>query len=318
MQSITRFLRSVKLAVVLIAFLALLSIVATLVPQNRDIAFYESNYSPVSGWLIVHLGFGSVFSSVLFIAALMLFTVNLGFCTVSRLVGEIAGRRRRRFGPDLVHVGLLVLVIGGIFTATQRREGFVYMGVGDLVELPGGYRLELLSFDFYAYDDGRPKDWVSTVDVYENGELVRSGYAIEVNHPLSLGSIDVFQTAYGEEPRVVLMSADGERIPVDRNEAVGTGAAALVLANVEPNTDDADGHVAVFELWEDHERTAVVRASPGESVGGTYTVVSAAVRPVTGLKAVEDPGFVPVLIGLIICGLGLTLTYVRKVGDKEV
>ena len=39
---------------------------------------------------------------------------------------------------------------------------------------------------------------------------------------------------------------------------------------------------------------------------------------VTGLQAVVDPGYTPALIGLILAGLGLAITYLQKIGDKEI
>ncbi len=37
----------------------------------------------------------------------------------------------------------------------------------------------------------------------------------------------------------------------------------------------------------------------------------------TGLKAVDDPGVVPVIIAFILIGLGLALTFTQKLGDNK-
>jgi hypothetical protein len=41
-------------------------------------------------------------------------------------------------------------------------------------------------------------------------------------------------------------------------------------------------------------------------------------RDVTGLTAVKDPGFIPVVIALIIVAAGLTLTLLQKRKDKDI
>ena len=319
MQRLYQFLKSVKLAIVLLVVIALISALSTLIPQNRELAFYYHSYSPVLTWLVLNLGLNSFFSSFLFIASLILFTINLGVCMVDRLVREFTGRRKKRFGPDIVHFGLLVFIVGGIFTFNGRREGFAWLGAGDEVNLPGGYRLELLSFDHLTYEGGRPKAWISTVDVYKDDELVESAFPIEVNRPLSVGNMDVFQTSYDHQaPRVVLRTQDGGELAVHRNEMIDLDSAALVLAAVDRDPDNPGTLAAYFERWQNRQRTGMVKVALGDRVGDAYTAETIEIRSVTGLKAVVDPGFVPALIGLTIAGFGLTLTYARKIGDKEI
>ena len=78
-----------------------------------------------------------------------------------------------------------------------------------------------------------------------------------------------------------------------------------------------EGNRAVFERWEEHSRTAVYQTEIGETIG-EYTVTELGSRDVTGLKAVKDPGFIPVVIALIIVAAGLTLTLVQKRKDQDI
>ena len=55
----------------------------------------------------------------------------------------------------------------------------------------------------------------------------------------------------------------------------------------------------------------------GETIG-EYTVTELGSRDVTGLKAVKAPGFIPVVIALIIVAAGLTLTLVQKRKDQDI
>jgi len=37
----------------------------------------------------------------------------------------------------------------------------------------------------------------------------------------------------------------------------------------------------------------------------------------TGFNVVYDPDFLPILIGILLVGLGLVLTFIQKIGDKK-
>ncbi len=78
-----------------------------------------------------------------------------------------------------------------------------------------------------------------------------------------------------------------------------------------------EGNIAVFEKWENHSRTEAYQVGIGDKIG-EYTVEELGSRDVTGLKAVKDPGFIPVVIALIIVATGLTLTLIQKRKDKDI
>ena len=63
-----------------------------------------------------------------------------------------------------------MLIVGGMFSVVGRRESLVYMGKGDVIRLKGDYAVRLVAYEYQEYEDGRPKDWISTVEVHRNGE----------------------------------------------------------------------------------------------------------------------------------------------------
>jgi len=196
MKAIYTFFRSTKLAIVLILYLAAASIVATLIPQGRETSFYLSRYTSTVAELIIHSGFDGFFSNFLFLFPVALFFINLLVCSVSRLVLEIRGQRKRTFGPDIIHLGLLLLLVGSVISASTRQDMMIFAEEGDRIALPGGYVLVIESFDFRTYDGGRPKDWITTVDAFDPSGQIRRGYPIEVNRPLRLGELKIYQSSY--------------------------------------------------------------------------------------------------------------------------
>jgi hypothetical protein len=71
---------------------------------------------------------------------------------------------------------------------------------------------------------------------------------------------------------------------------------------------------AVVRLTDTAGGARVVKATDGEAVG-PFTIKSTEPLYSTGLQAVIDPGYLLVLISLIISGLGVCLTFFQKLGD---
>jgi cytochrome c biogenesis protein ResB len=122
LEALDRFFRSVKLAVVLLLIIVILSIMATLIPQTQDPGLYFHAYPPLLARVVIALGFDDFFRSLLFPVPVGVFFVNLSVCAVDRLVRRSEGRAKRRRGPDLIHVGLLVLIVGAMVSVFFRRE----------------------------------------------------------------------------------------------------------------------------------------------------------------------------------------------------
>jgi cytochrome c biogenesis protein ResB len=309
LSALYRFFRSIRLAVTLILILAALSILSTLIPQGKDAAFYFHTYGPFWAQVIMTLDLHDLFRSLLFLIPVGLFFVNLSVCGIDRLVSRERRRARRRHGPDLIHIGLLLLIIAAMFSVFGRVESLVYMGEGDEIRLKGQYQIRLVDYEYEQYEDGRPKDWISTVEVRRNGELLIPSFAIEVNKPLRIAGIRIYQTSFAREDRALLRDKDGIDRQISNGQGFEVEGAVVIFRGIE-------GGTAVFEEWKQHTRTAIHRIGIGRRIG-EYTIADLGARDVTGLKAVKDPGFVPVVVALTVVAAGLTLTFVQKRKDRE-
>jgi cytochrome c biogenesis protein ResB len=295
--------------VVLILIIAALSIVSTLIPQGKDAAFYFHSYGAFWAQVILSLDFHDFFRSLLFLIPVGLFFINLSVCAIDRLVSRERRKARRRHGPDLIHIGLLLLIIAAMFSVFGRIESFVYMGEGDEIQLKGQYLIRLVDYEYEEYEDGRPKDWISTVEVRRDGELLIPSFPIEVNKPLRIGRIRVYQTSFAREDRALLRDEDGILRQISSGQGFEVEGGVVVFRGIE-------GKTAVFERWEQHSRRAIYQAGIGETIG-EYTLEDLDSRDVTGLNAVKDPGFIPVVVALIIVAAGLTLTLIQKRKDGQ-
>ncbi len=83
MRTILRLLISLKTAVLLISFLAVLSMIGTFVPQQLDAVDYLKAFPKFGHWILA-LGFDDMYHGKLFIVSLWLLSISTLFCTVTR------------------------------------------------------------------------------------------------------------------------------------------------------------------------------------------------------------------------------------------
>lgn len=297
-----------RLAIGLIAYLAVTCILATLVPQGLPDEEYQAMYPKIVSMLVIQTGFGGFFGSILFVIPSFLFFANLSACTVKRFVRELRKKSKRRHGPDILHIGLMALVIGSIWSFSGHQQGSVTMAPGDGVNLPDGALLHLDDFRFERYDDGRPKDWVSVITISKDGAIVKNKVEVRVNSPLRYGDLTFYQASYEEVPSLVLGDSAGtELVLAQGEERIIDDVAYLFMA------PDADARRAVIRVGSGAEGKTI-KASPGDMVG-SLKVTGIRAQLATGLEAVTDPGFPLVLAALALIAIGTTWTFAQKLKE---
>jgi len=311
-KALYAFFKSVKLAVVLIILITVLSLLSTLVPQGRPDAFYQSAYSPAVYRILLLLDFNRFFSSALFLFPVALFTVNLGVCAIDRFIRRARTKAARRYGPDLVHIGLLLLLAGALVTALARQEKDFTMAAGDQVPLTKDYSIRLVSFEFLKYEDGSPRAWISTVDVLRGGARETSSFPIRVNHPLRLRGVAVYQTTYGNEGKLVFKDRGGTEVTAGIGQGFQDGDSFWYIADI---VRDGDTQVALMREYAGNALVSMRKLVPSQSLG-PYTLLRLESREVTGLRAVNDPGFLPAIVALVVIAAGLALTFIQKKRGK--
>ncbi|MBN1837714.1 MAG: cytochrome c biogenesis protein ResB, partial [Spirochaetales bacterium] len=266
MATLYKLLRSVKLAVVLILIIAALSILATLIPQKQDPAFYLGRYPRLPARMVIGLRLDDFFRSVLFLVPVGLFLVNLSVCTVDRLARRARAKAKPRYGPDLIHLGLLLLIVGALFSVLGRREALVYLAEGQEILLPGDYALRVLSFTFEQYEDGRPKDWISTVRVSRGGATVIPAQRIEVNKPLTVNRVRIYQSSYADQAWAVLVDPEGKERGLSPGQGFQWEGKLYLFEGLEKGAAPGEQR-GIFEEWKGHRRTAVIPLQPGQRIG---------------------------------------------------
>jgi len=306
-RALYRFLKSVRLAVVVILLLTGLSLLSTLVPQGREAAWYLQTYGPALGALILALDFDHYFSSVLFVAPAFILALNLGVCTVDRLARRLHAKAEKRFGPDLVHVALLVLIAGAVATGLGRQEKFFSLSEGEQLPVNSHYTIKLLSFEYQKYQNGMPKAWISTVEVRKDGILQAASVPIRVNHPLRLGGLSLYQASWDNRSTFLFRDQSGAQAVARVGDAFRDGDTLWYLTDT---TGVGAGLAAVLQQYRGTKLVSERKLAVSESLG-QYTLAGITPRMATVLQAVNDPGFVVVVVAVVLLAVGLALTFVQ-------
>lgn len=160
---------------------------------------------------------------------------------------SVLGRKRiwGIFGSDVVHLGLLVIIAGGLLSGLTGSRTELSLKEGQVLAVPGaGFDLRLDKFSTELYPDGSVKDWKSALTVLESGRPVLEK-TIEVNHPLQHRGYRFYQSSYGwnwDNPALLIevrKKSDpaylktfklrvGERVPLDDPAGTTIGVARFI------------------------------------------------------------------------------------------
>ncbi len=101
------------------------------------------------------------------------------------------------FGSDIVHLGLLIIICGGIISGMAGFRTSLNINEGQTIDIPqADFKLRLDKFVTEYHPNGSVRDWKSTLTVLENSTDILSR-TIEVNHPLSYKGFMFYQSGYG-------------------------------------------------------------------------------------------------------------------------
>ena len=193
--------------------------------------------------------------------------------------GTVLLARKRRLGwlgSDAVHVGLLVILAGGIVSGLAGRRSHLALVEGQTADVPhAGFRVRLDRFETELYPQGGVKAWKSTVSVLEDGEPVRTEI-VKVNRPLIHRGFHFYQSSYGwdwENPKLEIAVGTkgepasarsvfvrtGERVPVD-----GPGITHLSVRRFVPDFVLGEGNRVQSRSREPRNPAVLVEAWRGE------------------------------------------------------
>ena len=154
-QRFGEFIASVRLTAVLLFVLIPVAISGSLIPQGREYAEYAERFGFKWTSLLYQLQLNSVFLSPWFLILIVLLGANILSCLAVSVL-----QKKRTFGFILLHLSLVLLIAGGLVSATMRIKGEITLNEGQSASsfthlgktVPLGFELRLKDFKLEHYE----------------------------------------------------------------------------------------------------------------------------------------------------------------------
>ena len=95
MKKVVQYLRSMRFGILLLILIAALSVVGTVIPQGREVAWYAQTYSGAHP-AILFLKLNDVFNSWYFLLLMVLLGLNLTLCSLVRIRSVVEAKRKEK------------------------------------------------------------------------------------------------------------------------------------------------------------------------------------------------------------------------------
>lgn len=291
------------------------------------------------------------FQTAIFELLLLLLLLNMLLCTIRRfsqtykvLINKAGSKVWfRQVGILLLHLGIVLILIGGVLNAAAGQEELIHIRNGEAVDISAvldvkaPFSIKLHEFRIDFNDDGSPSQYVSEVTVLEQEKPVRT-VSISVNNPLNHKGVKAYQTSFGYLINTEYTDQSGSlkqhsMVEGDIIRPAGTDRVVKVfryIPNFDPHygmnsvTMRPDNPHVVYSVYEDDKMLGIGAAPLNEPVilEENVELLFTDVEPYTILTVKSDPGLLLVLTGGITLMLGVCLALlaapVRKKLNQDV
>jgi cytochrome c biogenesis protein len=247
------------------------------------------------------------------------------------------------FGSDFVHLGLLVIIAGGIVSGLGGFREYLTFHEGQVLPVPRAeFELRLDKFETEYYPDRSVKDWKSTITVLGKNKPILTK-EVEVNHPLSYRGFSFYQASYGRDwdnPELEIWAGKrddpsflrkitlriGERMPLNDRESTQISIERFIPDFImgednqvfsrsrEPNNPAAlvegwQGEEKVFSGWIFAKYPDFARMHSQKESGLTFQLKNFKAPQFSVIEAARDPGVNLIWAGCIFLMAGLWLAF---------
>jgi cytochrome c biogenesis protein ResB len=230
---IVRTISSTWVTVAVVTAFILLSVAGAMLPQSG-----ASTPAGVDAWKAAHplvtraagpIGLFAAFSSVPFMVLLAVLGVNMVACTTRRAIRsrKASGGAAMALGGSLtLHIGLLVVLAGGVVTAGTNVDGRVVATEGQAIDLSAEEQYLGLDRGVWAGDrlpayvvgvessrpvnEGGVATRVETVLVIAEPGAEAISRQLGVNRPVRLAGVVLTHADWGFSPLLTVVSPQGE------------------------------------------------------------------------------------------------------------
>ena len=228
-----------------------------------------------------------------------------------------------RYGVYIIHASIILILAGGFVGAVLGYKGYMILNVGEVkdrismraentAERPLGFALKCKDFKVSFYPGGEPKDYVSSVEVIDNGKTVAEK-DIRVNDPLSYKGVHVYQASYGRTP-LFRFNIGGDNVTLKEREAFKQGDFLIMVVRFQALVHNFGPGVQVAFLEDGKPKTVwflkdVAKFRQRSLSGVEVTLTQIDEQFYTGLEVAKDPGIWFVWTGFALILFGLYVNF---------
>jgi cytochrome c biogenesis protein len=234
-----------------------------------------------------------------------------------------------RLGVVIIHGSIITVLVGSLIGLVFGFRGFVVLGVGEekdsiitrsrtTQERMLGFTIKCKDFKVSHYPGGQPKDYVSTIEIKEEGVVVLEKN-IRVNDPLYYKGTRFYQSSYGKT-NAFMFRVGNENVLLREGEEFRKGKLVFMVAKFAEEVHNFGPGVQIAYLDGNELKTAwfltqVDRLRSQTIQGANIRLEEIRGEPYTGLEVSGDPGVFVVWTGFALMLLGLYVnffTYYRR------
>lgn len=225
------------------------------------------------------------------------------------------------FAPHILHVGLLIIIIGA-FLSSFAVTGQLMLSPGESQPLPraitervGDGVITVSDFSTHYDEDGAVDNWVTTFDLSLDGEEVAQDATTRVNHPYKEHGLSIYQMAYKNMYVVHIEGADevtGDyAIPESQRFPLGSRT-----VDIEPMTD---GVALLYVFDENNDEVGSYAFKEGDVVAIDENTTIEYIQPMNAtVLEIKYSHAIPVIFaGFIIAALGSLLMLLGRYSEVQ-
>jgi hypothetical protein len=283
-------------------------------------------------------GFDQFYSSPVFLALGVLLMVSLLLCSLSRVSKRVSGLRVARtragavrngtsermrggtrllaFAPDVIHLGVILLIAGGMLSFALSERSEILLPVGSEttsgVSSSGTNTIEVVDAAEIRDSGGLLLNWYVSLEV--NGQPVR----VTANHPVRHEGLRFHFMHFEETSRAQFEEGETLRSLVAGEGLIGNEV-ALILMDTDERTavfavvpvEELDGSGPAAGRWGLSGDTELVSLTVGDSVG-PFRLVAVDSVAIAGFSVSRDPGRPVILGGLLVLAIGMAGYFFKR------
>ncbi len=224
-----------------------------------------------------------------------------------------------KLGPIIVHIGLIILLVGSAYGnfSSQSKEQFLKIGESlDLINESTNSKItiKLNSFLVERETDGKPKQFVSNLDFFSDGQKFNEKKTAQVNSPIRYQGLTIYQADWSISNIVVEIDSVLYQLKLKPIPEIGDQVWGLLIELGRENKknylltiDNENGPLRFTDIEDFAESYVYLNNDPIEI--NSSSVILKNIIPSSGLIVKNDPSipFIYFSFSLIIFGTVLSL-----------